>query len=90
MVKEKLFTRIMKATKVEATVIRTAGDGTKRVETLELLLPGECSNEKKTADLIKSQIAPDELYVTHEVKEVAEEKRAITESVFLEMSFVVE
>lgn len=90
MVKEKLITRTMKTSDVVATVVTTAEDGTRHVEDISITLPGGCSNEKKTREVIKGMISPDQMLVDYYVLSIQEEKRAITESTFLEMSFVVE
>lgn len=90
MVKEKLITRTMKTSQVVATVVTTAEDGTRHVDEISILLPGNCSNEKKTRELIKGMISPDQMLVAYDVVSTQEEKRAITESAFLEFSFVVE
>lgn len=90
MVKEKLITRTMKTSQVVATVVTTAEDGTRHVDDISIMIPGECSNEKKTRELIKGMISPEQMLVSYEVVSTKEEKRAITESAFLDMSFVVE
>ena len=90
MVKEKLITRTMKTSQVVATVVTTAEDGTRHVDDISIMIPGDCSNEKKTREVIKAMISPEQMLVSYEVVSTKEEKRAITESAFLDMSFVVE
>lgn len=89
MVKEKLVTRNMKVSELKVTTIATTPDGCKTVEEHMVTLPGDCSNKKKTRELLGNLLVG-ETVVNYKVIDTRTEKLAVTESQFLEMAFVVE